>query len=196
MQENLSGIHVVKAYVREEARTAKFAEMNESFKNQSMEVAKMRGKIFPFMRIVSSLGILVVLYYGGSEVVRGRLTLGDLVAFIGYLHMLAWPIMALGWMISIYQRGKAALYGSARSSTSCRRSRARPRRRRSSRAARFASRTSTFRVPGSANGRSGARDVDLSMPAGSKLGVLGRTGSGKSTLAMLLPRLFDVTAGA
>ena len=80
--------------------------------------ASCAAKIFPSIRIVSSLGILVVLYYGGCRSRRGRLTLGALVAFIGYLHILAWPIMALGWMISIWQRGKAA-HGraSARSST-------------------------------------------------------------------------------
>jgi ATP-binding cassette subfamily B protein len=197
VQENLSGIHVVKAYVREDARIAKFTAMNEIFKTQSMDVAKMRGKIFPFIRIVSSLGILVVLYYGGSEVVRGRITLGELVAFIGYLHILAWPIMALGWMISIYQRGKAALKRlgeifdtvPAIASPPAPTAVGNPR-------GEIRFENVTFAHPGSvAGGPPVLRNVDLVIPAGSKLGVLGRTGSGKSTLAMLIPRLFDVSAG-
>jgi ATP-binding cassette subfamily B protein len=200
VQENLAGIHVVKAYVREDARTAKFVELNEVFKQQSMEVAKLRGKIFPFIRIVSSLGVLIVLYYGGTQVVAGRITLGQLVAFIAYLHILAWPIMALGWMISIYQRGKAALkrLGEIFDTEPSIRTPERP-------AAIEAMRGEIhfenveFGHAGSGNGDGGhvpvLHDIDLHVPAGSKLGILGRTGSGKSTLAMLLPRLFDVTNG-
>jgi ATP-binding cassette subfamily B protein len=196
VQENLSGIHVVKAYVREEARTQAFVEMNERFKSQSMVVAKLRGKIFPFIRIVSSLGILVVLYYGGSEVVRGRLTLGALVAFIGYLHILAWPMMALGWMISIYQRGNAAMkrLGEIFETVPAIASPATP-----SIPAAVRGEIRFEGVAFSHAARNGATPiltgVDLVVPAGSKLGVIGRTGSGKSTLAMLIPRMFDVTQG-
>jgi ATP-binding cassette subfamily B protein len=196
VQENLSGIHVIKSYVRESARTRTFADLNHAFKEQSMEVARLRGKIFPFIRIVSSLGILIVLWYGGTLVVRGTLTLGQLVAFIAYLHILAWPIMALGWMISIYQRGKAALQrlGEIFDTIPSIRNRPDPVRIAGVRGeVRFENVEFGYASPG--NGHPVLRDVTLHIPAGSKLGILGRTGSGKSTLALLISRLFDATAG-
>jgi len=196
VQEHLSGIHVVKTYVREEVRTERFGALNEAFKEQSMEVAKLRGRVFPFIRIVSSLGILVVLYYGGILVVRGSLTLGQLVAFIGYLHILAWPIMALGWMISIWQRGRAALQrlGEIFDTVPAIRNRPDPVSISAMRGEiRFEDVEFGYASPG--NGHATLSGIDLRVPAGSRLGVIGRTGSGKSTLAMLIPRMFDVSAG-
>jgi ATP-binding cassette subfamily B multidrug efflux pump len=196
VQETLSGIHVVKAYVREEAREDEFAGMNEEFKRQSMEVARLRGKVFPFIRIVSSLGVLAVIYYGGRRVVEGQLTLGSLAAFIGYLHILAWPIMALGWMIAIYQRGRAALVrlGEIFDTVPEIRSPDHPRTPEASRGEiRFEG--VSFNYPGSGNGHTVLSGIDLTVGAGQRLGVIGRTGSGKSTLALLVPRLFDVTEG-
>ena len=195
-QENLAGIDVVKTYVRESARNRGFAELNESYKYQALEVAKLRGRVFPFIRIVSSLGVLVVLYYGGTLVVSGRLTLGQLVAFIGYLHILAWPVMALGWMISIYQRGKAAMVRLSEvldtvptvTDPAAPTEVARPRG-----DLRFENVEFGYAAPG--NGHAVLRNIDLHVPAGSSLGIIGRTGSGKSTLAMLVARIFDVTGG-
>lgn len=196
VQETLSGIHVVKAYVREDARERDFAEMNEEFKARSMQVTRLRGRIFPFIRVVSSLGTLAVIYYGGRRVVEGHLTLGSLAAFIGYLHILAWPIMALGWMISIYQRGKAALVrlGEILEIVPEIRNPEHPRRPADPRGEiRFEA--VSFGYPEAGNGHAIVSDIDLTVRAGERLGVIGRTGSGKSTIAMLVPRLFDVTAG-
>ncbi len=193
-QENLAGVSVIKSYVRESARREAFEAMNDRYKEQSLVVARLRGRIFPAMRVVSSLGTMVVLWYGGSKVVTGELSLGQLVAFIAYLHILAWPVAALGWMIAIWQRGKAAL----------------------------ARLDHIFHTPpaivapespfspdelrgeirfegvdfGYEEGSLIVQGIDLEVPAGSTLGILGRTGSGKSTLAGLVPRLFDATAGS
>src|SRR5262249_4623340 len=109
VQENLSGMHVVKSYVREQEETEAFARLNVDFSAQNMELARVRGVIMPVMRGASTLGTLVVLWYGGLRGISRALSLGALVAFIGYLHILAWPTMALGWMLSIVQRGRAAL---------------------------------------------------------------------------------------
>ncbi|MGH7961804.1 MAG: ABC transporter transmembrane domain-containing protein, partial [Candidatus Binatia bacterium] len=89
VQEGVSGIHVVRAYGREDWQTAEFSRLNETFKVESMDLAKVRGVFMPLMKGVSGLGLLVVLWYGGSHVITGRLSLGDLVAFMGYLHLLA-----------------------------------------------------------------------------------------------------------
>lgn len=193
-QETLAGIHVVKSFGREEARARRFVEMNGRYKAEAMEVAKLRSKIFPAIRMISSLGVLIVLGYGGSEVVAGRLTLGELVAFMGYLQILAWPIMSVGFMIALWQRGKAALVrlgeildmqpaiaspAAAWSPDTVRGD------------VRFEH--VDFRHEGTAEPV--LRDVTIDVPAGTTLGILGRTGSGKSTIANLPPRLFDTTAG-
>ena len=108
-QENISGMPVVKAYVRAEHEEAKFESVNQEFTEESLRLAEIRARMLPIMKIASSAGTLVVLWYGGMQVIEGQLSLGDFVAFIAYLNMLAWPTMALGWMISIVQRGRAAL---------------------------------------------------------------------------------------
>lgn len=196
VQETLSGIHVVKAYVREGAREAEFEQLNETFKAQSMDVARLRGRVFPFIRIVSSLGVLAVIYYGGMRVIDGHLSLGSLVAFIGYLHILAWPIMALGWMIAIYQRGKAALIRLGQimdvvpdiRTPDGARTPENPR-------GEIRFENVSFAYPAAENGRAVLDGIDLTVKAGERLGVIGRTGSGKSTIAWLVPRLFDVDQG-
>jgi ATP-binding cassette, subfamily B, multidrug efflux pump len=196
VQETLSGIHVVKAYVREGARESDFAAMNEDFKTQSMEVARLRGRVFPFIRVVASLGTLAVIYYGGRRVVEGHLSLGSLAAFIGYLHILAWPIMALGWMLSIFQRGKAALVrlGEILDIVPDIRNPEHPRVADEPRGEiRFEG--VSFGYPSAGNGHAILSDIDLTVRPGQRLGVIGRTGSGKSTIAMLVPRLFDVSGG-
>jgi len=207
VQENLSGIHVVQAYVREEAEIATFTRLNEEFSAQNMALAKVRGIIMPVMRGVSTLTTLVVLWYGGLRVMAGVLSLGDLVAFIGYLHILAWPTMALGWMLSIVQRGRAALQrlevifaaepaiadpsnAVSASPTPRKESVAAPLR------GAITFRDVDFAYPGKSADRRVLSDVDLELPAGATLAVVGRTGSGKTSLVQLLPRLFDVTAGA
>lgn len=196
VQENLSGMHVVQAYVREAAQVEGFARLNADFSTQNMELARVRGAIMPVMRALSTLGTLVVLWYGGLRVIAGALSLGDLVAFIGYLHLLAWPTMALGWMLSILQRGRAAmqrLEEILHSEPAIDDRRAvdgdpAVRGEISFRGVDFA-----YDAPG--NGRAVLSQIDFTLPAGATLAVVGRTGAGKTTLVSLIPRLFDTTAG-
>lgn len=197
VQESVSGIHVVRAYGREEWQNAEFARLNEKFKVESTGLAQVRGFFPPLMKMVSGLGLLVVLWYGGTHVIAGRLSIGDLVAFMGYLHLLAWPTMALGMLISVVQRGRAALQrmeaifqeqpeivdglgdGLAR----------KIRGEIGFHHVDFAYRTKD-------NGHQLLHDVNFTVPAGSTVAIVGRMGSGKSTLVNLLPRLFDVTGGS
>jgi ATP-binding cassette, subfamily B, multidrug efflux pump len=196
VQENLSGIHVVRAYTAEQRETAAFATLNERFKAQSMRLARVRGQIMPVMRVAASLGTLVVLWYGGIEVINGRLSLGDLVAFIGYLNLLAWPTMAMGWMLSVVQRGRAAMnrlehifaiqaeIDDAPDATPLPAVRGR---------IEFRDVDFAYRLAG--NGHQVLSGVSVVIEPGQKLALVGRTGSGKSTIATLLPRLFDVSGG-
>lgn len=197
VQESVSGIHVVRAYVREDWQNAEFARLNDTFKADSMALAQVRGLFQPLMKGVSGLGLLVVLWYGGSHVIAGRLSIGDLVAFMGYLHLLAWPTMALGWLISIFQRGQAALKrlevifqeqpeivdgqgdGLARQIRG-----------------EIGFHHVDFAYHAKDNGHQILHDINLTVPAGSTVAIVGRMGSGKTTLVNLLPRLFDVTNGS
>jgi ATP-binding cassette subfamily B protein len=196
VQEAVSGMHVVRAYVREDWQAAEFGRRNDTFREESMSLARARGLFPPFMKAVSGLGLLVVLWYGGSHVIAGRLSLGDLVAFMGYLHLLAWPTMALGWLISIFQRGQAALKrleaifqtqpeivdgqgdGLARQIRG-----------------EIEFHDVDFGYRAQVNGHLVLRDINLTIPAGTTVAIVGRMGSGKSTLVQLLPRLFDVQSG-
>lgn len=197
IQENVSGIAVVKAYAREDLEIDRFARLNEVFRRSSLELGRVRGMLAPLFRSVSAMGTLVVLWVGGSRVAAGRLTIGDLVAFIGYLHLLAWPTMALGWMLSILQRGRVSMArieeilgvepaiasppGPMAGSPPLRG------------AIEFDA--VSFAYPGS-GGREVLREVDVRIPAGATVAIVGRAGSGKTTLLRLLPRLFDATRGA
>lgn len=202
VQENISGMHVVKAYARADFEKAKFEEANASFTHESVRLADVRGRMFPSMRVAAGLGTLAVLWYGGTHVIEGRLSLGDFVAFIAYLNMLAWPTMALGWMISIVQRGRAAMLrlehifsvepeiadgdaGAADPDSPPPGDHP---------AVEFRGVSFSYAEP---NGhRADLEQIDLRLPAGRKLALVGRNGAGKSTLVNLLPRLFDAGSGA
>jgi ATP-binding cassette subfamily B multidrug efflux pump len=197
VQQNLAGMHVVKAYACEEHELRAFRELNDRFQEANLRLARVRGFIGPVMNVVGGVGALVVLWLGGRHVIAGRLSVGDLVAFTGYLGLLAWPTMALGWMLSVLQRGRAALkrlnalFAVRPAITSPPGAEAPPTVR-----GEIALRGVTFRYPGPGWGDAALVDVDLTIPAGRTVAVVGRTGAGKSTLVQLLPRLFDVDRGS
>jgi ATP-binding cassette subfamily B multidrug efflux pump len=197
VQQNLAGMHVVKAYACEAHERATFDALNARFQDANLRLARVRGFIGPVMNVVGGVGALVVLWLGGSHVIAGRLSVGDLVAFTGYLGLLAWPTMALGWMLSVLQRGRAALarlnalFAVAPAITSPPGAHGlEPFR------GEIVLRGVTFRYPGPGDATPALDGVDLTIPAGRTVALVGRTGSGKSTLVQLLPRLFDVDAGA
>jgi ATP-binding cassette subfamily B protein len=196
VQENVSGIHVVRAYQAEDVAVQRFARSNEALTEQSLSLARVRGQLGPIMRTASGLGTLVVLCFGGTQVVRGNMSLGDLAAFIGYLNLLAWPTMAMGWMLSVVQRGRAALqrlehiFAVEPSITDAAGATPLP-------AVRGAIefRNVSFAYSNGSNGHKILEDVSFDLAPGQKMALVGRTGAGKSTLVSLLPRLFDVTEG-
>ncbi|MBI2962548.1 MAG: ABC transporter ATP-binding protein [Deltaproteobacteria bacterium] len=195
-QENLAAMTVVKAYALEGAEIAHFERMNGEFQEQSLALARVRGFIVPVMKLVSSAGILVVLWFGGWQVIRGRIGIGDLVAFIAYLHLLAWPTMALGWMLSILQRGRASMkrlehiFAADPGVAGPPADGEAPVER-----GELELENVRFAYPGIRKSAQVLDGVRLRVPAGATLAIVGRTGAGKTTLVQLIPRLFDPQSG-
>jgi ATP-binding cassette subfamily B protein len=196
VHENLSGMHVVKAYVREQSQTQKFMELNDEYRRRNMDMARLRGLITPFMQGISGMTVLIVIWYGGVRVVSGDLMIADIVAFIAYLNVLAWPTAAFGWMLSLVARGRAAMERLEEIF------KARPEIENpplplllpeSDGGIEF--RNVWFTYGSKDDGEAVLKDISFKLPRGCKLGIVGRTGAGKSSLGQLIPRLYDVTSG-
>jgi ATP-binding cassette subfamily B protein len=197
VQENLSGMHVVKAYSQEESQTRQFITLNEDFQAKSLELARMRGIITPVMQGFNALTVLIVLWYGGVRVIRGDLLVADIVAFVAYLNVLAWPTAAFGWMLSLVERGRAAMkrleeiLRTTPDIASPQEALTLPRLKQG-----IEFRNVSFAYNRHQNGHGVLESINFSLPVGRSVGLVGRIGSGKSTVAQLLPRLFDVSSGA
>ena len=194
VQENLSGVRIVRAYTQEEAQEHELDELNLEYVERNMSLARLSAVFHPLLTILTGLGLLVTLWYGGRQTMDGTLSTGDFVGFTMYLGMLTWPLIALGWVVNLFQRGAASiarinrilatgtLVQDAAEATPLPGVRGEIEFRRVS-----------FRYPGSE--RDVLRDVSFRIPAGSTTALVGPTGAGKSTVIALLTRRFDPTAG-
>ncbi len=108
-QENLAGVRIVRAFRQEHAEVARFAELNEGYLVKNMALARLYGVMQPGFAIFAGLGMVSVVGFGGALVLRGTITVGSFVAFGLYLGMLTWPLIALGWVINLFQRGAASM---------------------------------------------------------------------------------------
>ena len=109
IQENFAGIRVIQAYTREEWMAQEFQRVNDIYLQENMELAKISGIFHPLMSFLTGFFLLLILWIGGGQVIRGRLSIGGLAAFVGYLGLLLWPAVALGWVINLFQRGTVSL---------------------------------------------------------------------------------------
>jgi len=197
-EENVSASAVVKAYCREDAQISAFREINARYFESCMALAKLRGLMLPIMAATGGMGTLVVLFMGGSRVIAGAMTLGDFVAFNGYLSMLIWPTLVMGWIINLMQRGAASMA-------------------RLNHVLDARAEVREPAVPAALETISGAIElkdltfaydgdiatpltptlahISLTIPRGTKLGIVGPVGSGKSTLLRLIARLYPVADG-
>ncbi|HEV8720659.1 MAG TPA: ABC transporter ATP-binding protein [Candidatus Binatia bacterium] len=197
VQENLSGMHVVKAYAQEQFQAQQFIGLNKDYEVKSLEMAKMRGIVNPIMQGINGLTVLIVIWYGGVRVLRGDLLVADIVAFIAYLNVLAWPTAAFGWMLSLVERGRAAMrrLEEILETTPAIANEPTPQIAFSLKQG-IEFRDVSFTHERQRNGHATLEGIDFKLPVGRSVGLVGRVGSGKSTVAQLVPRLFDVSTGA
>ena len=193
-QENFSGIRVVKAYAQEDAELADFNRVNAEYVRRAISFARLNSLLWPTMYFISGLAIAILLWRGGMDVITGRITLGRLVRFNTYLAALSWPMISLGWTVNLVQQGSASLSRI----TEVREAPPAIRDDERTRADAIPTRGAVeFRHVGLRYGEHEAlRDINILVPAGSSLAIVGPTGAGKSTLVNLLARVYDVTSGA
>jgi ATP-binding cassette, subfamily B, multidrug efflux pump len=191
-QEALSGVRVVRAYRQEQAELERFRRSNEEYLQRNRRLITLQGFFFPSMSLFLGLGALLVVWLGSREVIRGRITLGQFVAFNSYLTMLAWPMIAFGWVTNMLQRGMASWKRmlevlETEPAIADRRSA-----------------LGDFRIRGriefrdlvfSFNGTPVLDRVSATIEAGQTVALVGVTGSGKSTLISLLARMHDPPPG-
>jgi ATP-binding cassette subfamily B protein len=199
-QENLAGVRIVRAFRQESAERERFARLNDEYLDKNMRLAKLYGIMQPGFGMFAGLGMVAVLAYGGVLVVQSRLSVGRFVGFGMYLGMLTWPLIALGYVINLFQRGAASMQRlleilDARPALT---TPASPRTLPPAATGRTVEfRNVGFHYPSSDPGepRWVLRHVSFTAPAGSTIGIVGATGSGKSALMDLVPRLFDPQEG-
>jgi len=196
VQESLAGVRLVRAFAREERELDDFHRLNREYLRRNLGLIGASSLLNSSLAFLGGVAALLALYLGGRQVVAGRITLGQFVAFTVYLGMMNWPMVALGWVVNLFQRGMAS-YRRILEILDTPPSIASPRVPRRAQAAGVRGaielRGLTFHYPGAS--RPALRGVTLEVPAGATVAIVGRTGSGKSTLLSLLPRLFDPPPG-
>ena len=200
-QENFSGARLVRAFAQEEAQIAAFEKSNQENIRRGLRLVQLMGMLWPTLEFVLGLALAITLLVGGHEVLSHRISIGDFVAFNTYMVMLTWPVIALGWVVNLWQRGTASVVRidellsdkptiddavadpSIAGDLTLRGD--------------IEFRNLDFSYSGSDSGRAEVlHSLSLKITAGSSLAIVGPTGSGKSTLVNLIPRLYDAAPGS
>jgi ATP-binding cassette subfamily B protein len=217
-QENFSGVRVIRAYAQEEAEIASFETSNREYIARSLKLVRLMGMLWPTLETMLGLAIVLVLWIGGREVINGMsdmtlvsilgtkttlhlygsMSVGDFVAFNFYMVQLTFPVIAMGWIISIYQRGTASLIRIHHLMTEKVEIEDAPGVQPSDEGieGEIEFRNLNFSYSGVPNAAPVLHDINLRIPAGSSLAIVGPTGSGKTTLVSLIPRIYDTAPGS
>ncbi len=193
VQESLSGIREIRAFVQEEGKIKDFTKVNQEYVKRNMSLAKIRAMFFPIIMLIGGLGTGLVVLFAGSKVILQEINLGDMVAFISYLGMLTWPLMAIGWIVNILQRGMASMARINKILSVCPEIKDQKGALKVDIRGKIEYRNLSFTY----SGRKilALSDVNLIIPHGTRVGIVGRIASGKSTLIQLLTRTYDPPPG-
>jgi len=194
-QENFSGIRVIKSYVREKNEIKRWSELSKEYLQKNMNLVRIQAIIMPILYMITGISIIVVIWIGGGKVISGEMNLGDITAFIVYLGILIWPMIAFGWVINIIQQGEASMKRLNKILNEPYEIQDTP-----------AAETSLKELKGKIEFKNVSfkysdtlpevlEKVNLKIDIGSTLAIVGHTGSGKTSLINLIPRLYDVTSG-
>ncbi|HUZ97553.1 MAG TPA: ABC transporter ATP-binding protein [Edaphobacter sp.] len=191
-QENFSGARLIRAFVQEEAEIASFETANQEYIKRSLYLVRLMAMLWPTLEFVLGLSLMITLLVGGHEVVEHRISVGQFTSFIVYMVQLTWPMIAVGWVVNLFQRGTASVVridellqqkpsiADAPTATD------------DPITGDIEFRNLTFAYP---NAPDVLHNINLHIPAGTSLAIVGPTGSGKSTLVNLIPRLHDAAPG-
>jgi ATP-binding cassette subfamily B protein len=196
-QENYSGVRLIRAFAREESQIGLFERLNRQYIGRALRLVQLMGMLWPTLEFILGISMVITLLAGGHLVLAHRIDVGQFVAFSTYMIMLIWPIIAVGWVINIFQRGTASVMRIDEIL------KAEPAITDRSAVLAFGQETETelkgeieFRHLNFSYGETEVlRDISLKIPAGSSLAIVGPTGCGKSTLANLIPRIYDAPEG-
>ncbi len=192
VQENFSGIRIIKSYVREKEVKKNFATESESYKNQAMALVKVQALFYPLMLLLVGLSNIITIYIGGTEVMKGNITSGNIAEFIVYLNQLTFPVISLGWVTSLIQRAAASqkrineflqLEPEIKSNLHGK----------SIKNGQIEFKNLSFTYPDT--GIKAINNISFTAKPGEIVAIIGRTGSGKSTIANLIMRMYDCTEG-
>ncbi|MBN1632615.1 MAG: ABC transporter ATP-binding protein [Ignavibacteria bacterium] len=195
-QESFSGIRVIKSYVREKFEISEFNRISEDYQKKNLSLARIQSYSFPMMFMFTGLSVILVIYFGGLGVIGGTFTIGNIASFLVYLNQLTFPMIALGWVINLIQRASPSMnrltkimntlpeVADAKSDSFKGQFKI---------TGGIEFKAVKFKYPGT--DRIVLENINLTIPAGSTLGIIGHTGAGKSSLINLITRLYDVTEG-
>ena len=197
VQENLSGIRVVKSFTRETFEIKRFEALNKEYFRKNLSLGKLQALFFAFLTSLTAVSLLPVVWVGGLSVIEGKMTVGGIAQFIVYVSMLSWPIISIGWVTSIIQRAASAqirlneIFNIKPDSTEGETGIASLKKFQGA----VSFRNVQFHYPGQENNLI-LKNITLDIAAGSKVAIVGATGSGKTTLVNLIPRLYEPVNGS
>src|SRR5699024_7587105 len=187
-------IRVVKSFVQEEEEIKKFTQVNQYNLEKNLELVKVSGTFQPLVQFLASISFLIVIWYGGTLVMMDEISLGDFIAFNSYLALLIWPMMAIGWVINLLERGSASMERiniileekpeilDSKNVIELKEVKGN-----------ITFSNVSFKYPRSDN--YALKNININIPVGSTVAIVGKTGSGKTTLVNLLLRLYDIEQG-
>lgn len=194
-QENFSGIRVIKSYVREANEIKRWNELSKDYLRKNMTLVRIQALIQPILFIITGISIIVVIWLGGTKVINGEMNLGEIAAFVMYLGILIWPVIAFGWVMNIVQQGEASMKRLNKIFSE-------PYEIQDNELTDYSVKTLkgeiefknvSFKYSDSLPDV--LKQINLKIKSGSTLAIIGHTGSGKTSLINLIPRLYDVTSG-